>query len=152
VADHIEECLTCLAFPEPHRRRIRTTNDPERFNQELKRRMRVVRSFPNREACLRLVTALAELTLYTAWDASDTIQMDYKWTILYARWLFMGSSALLLSDLLMLAGKVAQRFLRETLAPLHNAKRGRRGNEIRSLVIRSNPCDAPGIRWSGVSR
>jgi transposase-like protein len=38
VADRIEECLTCLAFPEPHRRRIRTTNGPESFNQELKRR------------------------------------------------------------------------------------------------------------------
>ena len=56
----------------------------------------MVRIFPNREACLRLVTALAELTLYTAWDASDITQMDYKWTILYARWLFLGSSALLL--------------------------------------------------------
>jgi transposase-like protein len=63
VAEHleelIEECLTCLAFPESHRRRIRTTNGLERLNQEIKRRTRVVRIFPNREACLRLVTALA---------------------------------------------------------------------------------------------
>ena len=59
VEEHIEECLTCLAFPESHRRRIRTTNSLERFNQELKRRTRVVRIFPNREACLRLVSALA---------------------------------------------------------------------------------------------
>src|SRR3712207_4409298 len=54
LEEHIEECLTCLAFPESHRRRIRTTNGLERFNQELKRRTRVVRIFPNREACLRL--------------------------------------------------------------------------------------------------
>ena len=33
VAEHIEECLTCLAFPESHRRRIRTTNGLERLNQ-----------------------------------------------------------------------------------------------------------------------
>jgi putative transposase len=59
LEEHIEECLACLSFPESHRRRIRTTNGLERFNQELKRRTRVVRIFPNREGCLRLVTALA---------------------------------------------------------------------------------------------
>jgi putative transposase len=59
LEEHIEECLSCLAFPESHRRRIRTTNGLERLNQEIKRRSRVVRIFPNREACLRLVTALA---------------------------------------------------------------------------------------------
>lgn len=59
IEEHIEECLACLAFPESHRRRIRTTNGLERFNQELRRRTRVVRIFPNREACLRLVSALA---------------------------------------------------------------------------------------------
>ena len=59
LEEHIEECLTCLSFPESHRRRIRTTNGLERLNQEIKRRTRVVRIFPNREACLRLVSALA---------------------------------------------------------------------------------------------
>ncbi len=59
LEEHIEDCLTCLAFPESHRGRIRTTNGLERLNQEIKRRTRVVRIFPNREACLRLVTALA---------------------------------------------------------------------------------------------
>jgi putative transposase len=54
----LEDGLACFAFPEPHRRRIRSTNGLERFNEELKRRTRVVRIFPNREACLRLVTAL----------------------------------------------------------------------------------------------
>jgi transposase-like protein len=59
IEEHVEECLACLAFPESHRRRIRTTNGLERLNQEIKRRTRVVRIFPNPEACLRLVTALA---------------------------------------------------------------------------------------------
>ena len=58
LEEHVEECLSCLAFPESHRKRIRTTNGQERLNQEIKRRTRVVRIFPNREACLRLVTAL----------------------------------------------------------------------------------------------
>ena len=54
----LEDGLACFAFPEPHRRRICSTNGLERFNQELKRRTRVVRIFPNPAACLRLVTAL----------------------------------------------------------------------------------------------
>ena len=58
VEEHMEDSLSCLAFPESHRRRIRTTNGLERLNQEIKRRTRVVRIFPNREACLRMVTAL----------------------------------------------------------------------------------------------
>ena len=59
LEEHIEECLSCLAFPESHRRRVRTTNGLERLNQEIKRRTRVVRIFPNRTSCLRLVSALA---------------------------------------------------------------------------------------------
>jgi putative transposase len=59
LEEHVEECLTCLAFPESHRRRIRTINGLERLNQEITRRTRVVRIFPNRYSCLRLVSALA---------------------------------------------------------------------------------------------
>jgi putative transposase len=59
LEEHIEECLSYLAFPNSHRRRIRTTNSLERLNQEIKRRSRVVRIFPNRASCLRLVSALA---------------------------------------------------------------------------------------------
>ncbi len=44
--------------PLTHRARIRTTNGLERLHEEIKRRTRVVRIFPNADACLRLVTAL----------------------------------------------------------------------------------------------
>jgi transposase-like protein len=53
-----QETLSCFHFPPEHRRRIRTTNGVERVNQELKRRTRVVRIFPNLRSCLRLATAL----------------------------------------------------------------------------------------------
>jgi predicted hydrocarbon binding protein len=47
IEEYVEECLSCLAFPESQRRRIRTTNGQERLNQEIKRCTRVVRIFPN---------------------------------------------------------------------------------------------------------
>lgn len=58
LEEDLEACLACYAFPVAHWPRIRTTNGLERLNQELKRRTRVVRIFPNRAALLRLVTAL----------------------------------------------------------------------------------------------
>ncbi len=63
VADMLEEAadalLACFSLPEGHRKRMRTTNLVERYNQEIKRRTKVVRIFPNEEAALRLITALA---------------------------------------------------------------------------------------------
>ncbi len=59
LEEDLEEALACLAFPAEHRVRIRTTNGLERLNQELKRRTRVVRIFPNPASLLRLATALA---------------------------------------------------------------------------------------------
>ena len=47
-----------LALEPNLRRSLRTSNLIERFNREIKRRSRVVRIFPNFEACLRLVSAI----------------------------------------------------------------------------------------------
>jgi len=51
-----------LHFPASHRLFLRTNNALERFNQEIKRRTRVVRIFPNEESCLRLVSAMCAET------------------------------------------------------------------------------------------
>jgi len=59
AAEAIPEALTVFAFPEAHRRRIRTSNMVERLNKELKRRTRVATLFPNEDSCLRLVSAVA---------------------------------------------------------------------------------------------
>lgn len=59
LEDETEDTLTFYDFPDSHWRRIRTTNMLERYNEELRRRTRVIRVFPNPASCLRLVTAHA---------------------------------------------------------------------------------------------
>lgn len=58
MEEAIPEGLTCFDFPTAHQRRIRTSNGLERLSQEIKRRTRIVRLFPNEASCLRLVTAV----------------------------------------------------------------------------------------------
>ena len=58
LEENVPEGLTFFSFPPEHHRRIRTDNMLERVNQEIKRRTRVVRIFPNEAACLRLVSAI----------------------------------------------------------------------------------------------
>ena len=59
LEETIAEPLAVFALPEVHRKRLRTTNGLERYGQEVRRRSRVVRIYPNRRSCLRLVSALA---------------------------------------------------------------------------------------------
>jgi transposase-like protein len=54
----LEECLTALRFPEPHRKRIRTTNLLERLFGEGQRRSKVIRRFMNERSGLSLMFAV----------------------------------------------------------------------------------------------
>lgn len=54
----LEAALTILQLPEPYRQRLRTTNLAERMNEEIRRRERVIRIFPNAKAVLRVIGAL----------------------------------------------------------------------------------------------
>jgi transposase-like protein len=54
----IEEVLSYLHYPQPHRTRISSTNPLERLNLEIRRRTRVVGIFPHAAACLRLIGML----------------------------------------------------------------------------------------------
>ena len=47
MEDHFDSVLAVLNVPASHRKRLRTTNHVERVNQELKRRGRTVRIWPN---------------------------------------------------------------------------------------------------------
>ena len=53
-----EDATAVLALPAPYRKRLRTTNGVERLNEEIRRRERVIRIFPNRDSIRRLVGAL----------------------------------------------------------------------------------------------
>jgi len=52
-----EEMLGVYALPAGHRKRMRSTNMLERWFEEVRRRTRVVRIFPNRASCVRLIGA-----------------------------------------------------------------------------------------------
>lgn len=58
LEENLPEGFAMFAFPEPHRRLLRTTNGVERVNREVRRRTQVASIFPNEASCLRLVSAL----------------------------------------------------------------------------------------------
>jgi transposase-like protein len=53
-----DDATAVLALPALYRQRLRTTNAVERLNEEVRRRERVIRIFPNRASVIRLLGAL----------------------------------------------------------------------------------------------
>ena len=47
-----------MVLPEKYRRRLATTNMQERLNEEIRRRERVIRIFPNEASAKRLIGAM----------------------------------------------------------------------------------------------
>jgi transposase-like protein len=67
--DGLEEGITVLQYPSRYQRRLRTSNLAERVNEEIRRRQRVIRIFPNEASAKRLIGAwLADL--YDTWQAA----------------------------------------------------------------------------------
>ena len=58
----VEETFAFLRLPWQHHLRMRSTNMLERSDEEIKRRTKVVRIFPDARSCLRLVRALCAET------------------------------------------------------------------------------------------
>jgi len=53
-----EDTIQYMNFPEKIRSHIRSTNSLERLNQEVRRREKVIRIFPNTQSAFRLVGAV----------------------------------------------------------------------------------------------
>jgi transposase-like protein len=76
VEENIEETLAFYRLALQHHKHMKSTNMLERFNEEIRRRTRVVRIFPNGQSCLRLIRALAVET-HEGWlEANRYINMD----------------------------------------------------------------------------
>lgn len=58
MEDNIPEGLSVFALPTEHRKRMRTSNAAERLHEEINRRTRVARFFPNEDSLLRLISAI----------------------------------------------------------------------------------------------
>ena len=56
--DGFEDTIQYMNFPERIRQYIRSTNSLERLNQEVKRREKVIRIFPNTQSAFRLIGAV----------------------------------------------------------------------------------------------
>ena len=80
VRDNIKETLTYMSFPEEHWQRIRTNNTLERINREIKRRIKVVGTFPDDESALMLVCARLRYVESSNWGTTTYLNMNYLWS------------------------------------------------------------------------
>lgn len=76
----LEDAIAVLTLPEYYRRRLRTTNSVERLNQEVRRRERVIRIFPNPESATRLIGAVL-MEKHEEWsEGRSYFDMAEYWT------------------------------------------------------------------------
>ena len=70
-----DDAMAVMVLPEKYRKRLRTTNMQERLNEEIRRRERIIRIFPNDDSALRLIGALlAEQN--EVWQERRYLDMD----------------------------------------------------------------------------
>jgi len=75
VRSGIEETLAYMAFPREHRTRVRTNNGLERIMREIRRRTRVVGTFPDGESAVMLVGARLRHLAGTKWGTRRYLDM-----------------------------------------------------------------------------
>ena len=73
----IDETLSYREFPFEHWTRIRTNNVIERMNREIRRRTRVVGTFPDGNSALMLVCARLRHVAGTQWGSKKYMNMKH---------------------------------------------------------------------------
>lgn len=77
LEEGIAETLTYMSFPPEHWTRIRTNNTLERLNKEIKRRTKVVGTFPDGESALMLVCARLRYVAASEWGSKRYLNMKH---------------------------------------------------------------------------
>lgn len=77
IQEGIHETLTYMFFPREHWSKIRSNNVIERLNREIRRRTRVVGTFPDGNSALMLVCARLRHVEGTAWGEKRYMSMKY---------------------------------------------------------------------------
>lgn len=76
VRDGFAETLAYTKFPPEHWRRIRTNNGTERINREIRRRTRVVGTFPDGNSTLMPETARLKYIVEHEWGKGRYLDMS----------------------------------------------------------------------------
>ncbi len=77
VEKSIEESLTYMRFPREHWMKIRSNNVIERLNREIRRRTRVVGTFPDGNSALMLVCARLRHVESSGWGQKRYMSMTH---------------------------------------------------------------------------
>jgi len=88
-----EDAMAVMALQEKYRKRLRTTNMQERLNEEIRRRERVIRIFPNDASAIRLIGALLaeknevwqekkylDMEAFKEWKAASVV-LHFVWNL-----------------------------------------------------------------------
>ena len=80
MEEGFEDSMAVMGLPEKYRKRLRTTNMQERLNEEIRRRERGIRIFPNDASVLRIIGALL-LEQNEKWQSQRYFDMDeyHEW-------------------------------------------------------------------------
>ena len=81
VANGVKETLTYMDFPAEHWTHIRTNNVLERINREIKRRTKVVGTFPDGESALMLVCTRLRYITDSVWGTKRYLNMEHLQTM-----------------------------------------------------------------------
>ena len=76
VAEGATETLAYMSYPREHWRQLRTNNPLERLMKEIRRRTRVVGSFPDGQSALMLAAARLRHVAGTKWGSKRYMNMD----------------------------------------------------------------------------